>query len=209
MAQCTAPVNGHRSPESAAACPSCAELPSARGGLDPRFAVPSRGRHVDVTRIVMMIERDSRLPRETMEDAAIHVSGEVRAAVALRPDAPTAVLAELARDENAVVRMNVASNESTPPSAFDALAVDRNVEVRVCATRNSAVPLAALRILLADEEYVSDSAVRAQPRRCIAALHGVDEDNTVAIDYLQDTDWLNLQPDSKEVAIALALATNP
>lgn len=78
----------------------------------------------------------------------------VRAALASRPDAPSAVLRKLSGDRDRYVRASVASNTATPHDILRRLASDSAQLVRECLAENECTPAHLLAVLANDPESI-------------------------------------------------------
>jgi len=207
MSQCTAPVEGHRKPGSAAKCP-----------------VPSGAKHAP----------SAGLPRPTAQVVRLPKSSPARRRLADDLSAPPEVLAALVGDEEWHVREGVARNPSTPPGALTALATDGSGSMRATVAGNPSTPPEVLAVLAGDEFWdarrgvaqspgtppevlatltadghgvVREEANKRIPSRMSERL-GIDETNTDALNLLREERWWEMDANSPAVVVAKALHPN-
>ena len=138
-ANCTAPIEGHRVPGSAANCPVHAPRRPVRAGDLPR--PPLRAASLTHAMVEEMTENE-----------------QIR--LAMEEDTPPEALDWMTGSEWLGVILEVGSNPSTPPATLTRLAADDDFAVRVAVARNKAVPLDMLERLAGDaDEDVREAVV--------------------------------------------------
>lgn len=162
-ANCTAPIEGHRVPGSAANCPVHAPRRPVRAGDLPRPPL----RAASLTHA--MVE-------EMTEDEQLRL--------ARKEDTPPDALDWMTGSEWLGVIIEVGSNPSTPPEVLTRLAGDDDFAVRVAVARNKAVPLDMLERLAGDADEDVLEAVVTNDLATAEILGGLAERGPVRVQRL-------------------------
>ncbi len=104
--------------------------------------------------------------------------------------------------------MSVAAHRSATPAILEDLATSEDHNVRFHVAKNQNTPALALARLMTDPDGNVRRAALRRVDETICGLFGISKDNHQAIEVIREFDWLTLDPEGPEVALAKGMYPN-